>query len=505
MDPSAFSRPHKGRFPDSSDCLISVINGPSFKGTASNLSVNGLYIDVVGDQLPGRNAEVEIFLRESQNTPDLCLRGTVARRSNAEDRTDEGHVGVGIRILEAPTEYHALFADGAGEGSSRRPHTPYPLLAYDGNTLDDVLELLKEMGAQPRRVRVTGPEGLKDWDDVPKLLLVDAADALTLDVPHQADHQGVLRVAIASSQSEILGSLLRRLGYQYLIRRPLHRDAIEILLRNLLHKGQSRRESSRVVMGVNAKISIRAWTPSRQCSLLDLSRGGCLLASRSRLPLRRKVRLIIGSEVTGDQPMALTGRVIRRRFDDASKEWQVALRFHPSLEVQGAKIGRLLQRTTVGPINKLKPSLGHRALASFSHVLGLGRKLLPLPAHPDRRRDPRARYDRHVCKLDSTGTRVTALLAGYDLTHRGMRVHPHPELELGTQFAVSLHDQARQRPIEVSAEVIRDDGSDGFALRFVDLDSDLARRIDSLVAALPSAKSLIMAGIESSIENVARR
>jgi hypothetical protein len=217
------------------------------------------------------------------------------------------------------------------------------------------------------------------------------------------------------------------------------------------------------------------------------------------------VRLIIGSEVTGDQPMALTGRVIRRRFDDASKEWQVALRFHPSIEVQGAKIGRLLQRTTVGPINKLKPSLGHRALASFSHVLGLGRKLLPLPAHPDRRRDPRARYDRHVCKLDSTGTRVTALLAGYDLTHRGMRVHPHPELELGTQFAVSLHDQARQRPIEVSAEVIRDDGSDGFALRFVDFDSDLARRIDSLVAALPSAKSLIMAGIESSIENVARR
>ena len=265
MDPSAFSRPHKGRFLDSIDCLISVINGPSFKGTASNLSVNGLYIDVVGDQLPGRNAEVEIFLRESPNTPDLCLRGTVARRSNAEDRTDEGHVGVGIRIVEAPTEYHALFDDGAGERSSRRPHTPYPLLAYDGNTLDDVFELLKEMGAQPRRVRVTGPEGLKDWDDVPKLLLVDAADALTLDVPHQADHQGVLRVAIASSQSEILGSLLRRLGYQYLIRRPLHRDAIEILLRNLLHKGQSRRESPRVVMGVNAKLSIRPWTPNQQC------------------------------------------------------------------------------------------------------------------------------------------------------------------------------------------------------------------------------------------------
>jgi hypothetical protein len=86
-----------------------------------------------------------------------------------------------------------------------------------------------------------------------------------------------------------------------------------------------------------------------------------------------------------------------------------------------------------------------------------------------------------------------------------MRVHPHPELELGTQFAVSLHDQARQRPIEISAEVVRDDGSDGFALRFLDLDRDLALRVDSLVATLPDAKSLIMAGIESSIENVARR
>jgi hypothetical protein len=86
-----------------------------------------------------------------------------------------------------------------------------------------------------------------------------------------------------------------------------------------------------------------------------------------------------------------------------------------------------------------------------------------------------------------------------------MRVHPHPELEVGTQFAVSLHDQARQRPIEITAEVIRDDGSDGFALRFLDLDSDLALRVDSLVSALPNAKSLIMAGIESSIENVAQR
>jgi hypothetical protein len=110
-----------------------------------------------------------------------------------------------------------------------------------------------------------------------------------------------------------------------------------------------------------------------------------------------------------------------------------------------------------------------------------------------------------VCQLDESGSRVTALLAGYDLTARGMRVQPHPELELGTHVALSLHDHARQRPIEVAAEVVRDDGADGLALRFVDLDADVAARIDGLVAALPAANSLVMAGIESNIENAAPR
>ena len=119
------------------------------------------------------------------------------------------------------------------------------------------------------------------------------------------------------------------------------------------------------------------------------------------------------------------------------------------------------------------------------------------------RRDRRARFDRHVCRLDESGTRVTALLAGYDLTTRGMRVHPHPELEVGTHFSLSLHDPARQRPIDLTAEVIRDDGADGLGLRFIDLDPDAADRIEALVAALPAAHSLVMAGIESSVEKVA--
>ncbi len=503
MDTTTAARVGEGRFGSSIRCLISVTDGPSFKGVASNLSANGLFVEVAGDLLPGRNTTVEVFLRASSNTPALFVRGVIARRSNSEDRTPEGKMGVGIRISEAPAEYHALFVDESVNRSERRPHTPYPLLAYDGNTLDDVFELLEEMGAQPRRVRVTGPEGLKDWQDVPKLLLVDAADALTLDIPHQADRQGVLRVAIASSQSEILGSLLRRLGYQYLIRRPLHRDAIEILFRNLLHKGQSRRASPRVVLGVSAELRTHSWAPARPCSVLDLSRGGCLLASRRKLPLRKKVKLVIGGEITGTRDLVLTGHVIRRRYDDDSMEWQVALRFHPSVEAQGVQIGRLLHSTTIAPAKKVVATPSQRLFALALRALGQGRKLLPLPGHPDRRRDARARFDRHVCKLDESGTKVTALLTGYDLTPRGMRVQPHPELEVGTHFSLSLHDQTRQRPIEISAEVIRDDGLDGLALRFLDLSSDMAGRIDGLVAALPAANSLVMAGIESSVENIA--
>lgn len=494
-----------GRIAGSVRCVLSVTDGPSFKGVASNFSPNGLYVEIAGELLPPREAEVDIFLRESRNTPALQLRGVVARRTNSPEETSEGHVGVGIRIQEAPAEFHALFVDAPESRFERRSHTPYPLLAYDGDSLDDVFKLLEEMGAQPRRAYVSGPESLKGWDDVPRLLFVDAADALTLEVPPQADHQGVLRVAIASSNSEILGSLLRRLGYQYLIRRPLHIDAVKILLRNLLHQGQSRRASPRVVLGVDAELQTRPWSWPRPCALLDLSRGGCLLASRQKIPLRRKVKVVIGRDITGDRELPLTGHVIRRRYDDASKEWQVALRFHPSSDALGVRISGLLRRTTVGPSRDLEPTASQRLLMGVRRLLGIGKALVPLPGHPDRRRDARARFDRHVCRLDESGSRVTALLAGYDLTAQGMRVQPHPELELGTQLALSLHDHARQRPIEVAAEVIRDDGADGFALRFVDLDADLSTRIEGLVSALPAANSLVMAGIESNIENAAPR
>ena len=502
MDTPVLTAPSGGRVDDSVHCLLSVVDGPCFKGVASNLSLNGLYVEVAGDLAPPRDSEVEVFLEGSEDIQPMQIRGIVARSADDADGAPEGHLGLGIRIHEAPTDYHALFATQNDREKSRRSHVPYPLLAYDGNTLDDVYDLLAELGAQPRRVKATGPERLSAWQDVPKLILVDAGDALTLEIPAEADRQGILRVAIASSQSEILANLLRRLGYQYLIRRPLHRDAIEILLRNLLHKGESRRASPRVVLGIDAALEtgIRGW--QRSCSLLDLSRGGCLLASSRGPALRKRVRLIVGSEFTGDEEMSLTGHVIRRRFDDASGKWQVALRFHPPADVQGAKIGRLLQRRTVGP-ERSSEAASHQGWAHrVKYWLGLEEKGAPLPSHPDRRRAPRARMDRHVCKLDASGTRVTALLTGYDLSSQGMRVQSHPELELGNQFTVSLHDETRKRPLEVPAEVIRDDGPDGLALRFIDVDEELQDRLDGLIAALPHADSLVMAGIESSIESV---
>lgn len=500
MDIPVLISPSGGRVNDSVDCLLSVIDGPCFKGVASNLSVSGLYIEIFGDIAPPRDSEVDIFLESSEDVPAMQLRGTVARSPDAADGAAEGHLGLGVRIHEAPSDYHALFAQEPEK--SRRTHAPYPLLAYDGNTLDDIFELLTELGAQPRRVNATGSKRLEDWEDVPKILIVDAADALHLKVPATADRQGVLRVAIASSQSEILANLLRRLGYQYLIRRPLHRDAIEILLRNLLHKGESRRANPRVVLGIDASIqtSLRGW--QRPCSLLDLSRGGCLLAASRGLALRKRVQLVVGSEYTGAEELSVTGHVIRRRFDDASGKWQVALRFHPPADVQGARVGQLLQRKTVGPDRNDKTTPDRTWTDRAKSWLGLNKKGAALPSHPDRRQTPRARMDRHVGKLDASGTRVTALLTGYDLSSQGMRVQAHPELELGNQFTVSLHDEARKRPLEVPAEVIRDDGPDGLALRFTDVDDELQSRLDALISALPRADSLVMAGIESSIESV---
>jgi len=105
----------------------------------------------------------------------------------------------------------------------------------------------------------------------------------------------------------------------------------------------------------------------------------------------------------------------------------------------------------------------------------------------ERRRHRRARFRRSVMAIDEARPRV---LVGRDLSSGGMRVDPDPVLAPGQRLRLAVYGAAREEPFIVRAHVIRSDAKDGAALQFEELDAATARRVEGLVALLPSVESL---------------
>ena len=82
------------------------------------------------------------------------------------------------------------------------------------------------------------------------------------------------------------------------------------------------------------------------------------------------------------------------------------------------------------------------------------------------------------------------MLMGRDLSVGGMRVEPHPELEMGKTLQLAIYGAPREEPFLVRATVVRNDGDEGVGLSFDQIEGSVAARLESLVAGLPSVESL---------------
>jgi hypothetical protein len=111
------------------------------------------------------------------------------------------------------------------------------------------------------------------------------------------------------------------------------------------------------------------------------------------------------------------------------------------------------------------------------------------PADPaDESASERRVQERHSItrRIIALGDEATRVLIGRDLSIGGMRIDPTPGFALGDHLKVAVHVRADGQPLVVSAEITRDDGPDGMALRFVDLSPAARACLDEMVGALPS-------------------
>lgn len=332
-----------------------------------------------------------------------------------------------------------------------------------------------------------------------RLLVTSARLALSLPWPSASEGDGVVAIAVADDDSHTLTTQMRRLGFQYLVSRPVHAEALRLLLRQALYRGGEHRGTTRHTLG--CEVGWRSGLWRRQGTLAELSSEGCRLLSSVAVELGAAVRITIPAEAAGGRRLTLRGQVVRReRASAGSDAYRVALGV--AFGALSARVRRrlddLLRERAMGPAMLQRDAEAPAAEpGTCESAAGTAREVAaPEPdsdtaASPQERREqPRGLLDREVVTLHEDQQRVVHTLVGRDLSRAGMRIDPHPDVTLGARLWIALYEQAHARTLVLDALVTRDDGERGLLLSFPRADATSLDRIGQIVAKLPAVQAL---------------
>ncbi len=232
----------------------------------------------------------------------------------------------------------------------RMTTTPSVLLLHDGE-LDDVRELLEELGADYLHLR--GGEIPERVDPPEKLFIATSRRAMMASEwpagrggPHQ-----LTKIGIVSEDSNTLRSMLRRIGFDLLIRRPVHPYALRLLILRALFRGDERRRERRVPVGY--EISYRSGIRRRRAMLVEFTTRGCRLLSDQPIGVGSRLTLDLPSEVTGGRSLQLQAKVIRSIAGGRgtrSEQYAVGLCFEKLNVGKRRQLIEILKKRASGPL-----------------------------------------------------------------------------------------------------------------------------------------------------------
>jgi hypothetical protein len=387
---------------------------------------------------------------------------------------------------------------------------PSVLLLDDGE-LEDIQNLLEQLKVAFARIRggaiVSGTPPPRDvLIATPRRIdAVAKPDASAANVP--------VRIVVVHEDSTGLRERLRRSGFDYLIRRPVHPEALRLLLLRCLYRGEERRGEPRVAAGFD--ISYRTGLRSRRAILADLSTKGCRLVSRTAIDSGRRIRVHLPEALETGDPIAVVGRVLRATTEERPGVGTVnvaAILFDRITEDARQALELLVEDLSRGPATlrrgttRQPPSPGEergqpikakkgavppdkRATppGSTPLTLAVDVNLLSEDAQKERRVQARATYELTV---PAFGKRALRVLVGRDLSVGGMRIERMPALEVGDRLHLAVYGSAEEAPFLVWGTVTRDDGDAGMGVVFDPLEPEISRRLERLVAGLPAVESL---------------
>jgi len=388
-----------------------------------------------------------------------------------------------------------------------------PVLLLDDGELDDVQECLEEMSVAFGRVR--GGAIVRNTPPPSRLLVSTPRriDAVALPPLGSEAAKRLVRIVVVNEDSTTLREQMRRIGFDYLVRRPVHPEALRLLLLRALYAGEERRREERVPMGV--EVSFRTGLLPRRATMVDLSSRGCRLLSSYALEPGRRVHVQIPDGK--HDPLLVRGQVIRISLDEhlgPGGPYSAAIGFDELPEAEQRRLSDVLTRRAIGSATLVGTAGEEAFLPPEARASDLRRVELPVDvrvaptpappraidvvdetdfgdddeeAGPERRRSPRGAYSRRV---PAFGDRALRVLVARDLSIGGMRVEQIPGLGVGDRLHLAIYGSAADEPTLVWATVARDDGPEGVALVFDDVSETAAAYIEKVLVDLPAIESL---------------
>ncbi len=400
--------------------------------------------------------------------------------------------------------------------------SPEVLLLDDGE-LDDVQVMLDELGAAFGRVQ---GGAIAQKTPAPSKLLITTPrriESVALPEPGSERASGLTRIVVVTEDSVTLRARLREIGFDYLVRRPVHPEALRLLLLHGLYSGDERRDEPRIPVGF--EISFRSGLLPRKATLADLSSRGCRLISKYALAPGKRISVTIPRNGEGKDSLTLKGRVIRMGLDERLGPlgpYSSAIEFKELPPDTRHDLEWILEELRTGPATlgetpkKQRSSPEHAPKPQTAAVLDppetrsedLQRVDIPVdvqmgdspepdtetppvqsaPASEDERRKARrASYSRRV---PAFGDRAMRVLVARDVSIGGMRVERSTGLDIGDRLHLAIYAARREEPMLVWATVTRDDGEHGMGLVFDAIDPAIAGELGGLVAGLPAVECL---------------
>lgn len=229
------------------------------------------------------------------------------------------------------------------------PERPWVLLVDDGE-LDDVKRVAEELGATTKRAAIESRG--RPWRQPQRLLAVCDRRALTLGRPAAQEEDHFTTLVLVEEGGKRLRREIERMGFDYVLERPVDPEALRRLVREALYRGHEQRGRRR--LPVSQPVTLQVGWRAYEATLSELNLIACSLRLQRPVRITRPVDVVLPSSLAGGKSLALHGEVIRERL--AGREMSVELSVHfKHNSLTQARLGQVLDAIAAGPPPAQRP------------------------------------------------------------------------------------------------------------------------------------------------------